>query len=494
MAEHISYIDDDEELTRRRVPPPPATLLAPPAFLEAAADKEERQRQQKLLDEARKKREDKYEEYRDLFAKDFPKGIAAHYQFLSQSIVTDLERAIENIIPPTTNVMTHYRFMKERLLNKFGPNSQKNAEETRRKIEGLHGDHRGWDIYLAAVDSLVEVLTKTPVRDTANNPVMQPVPDRPHLPIPPTTANLADFLAYKNDDANAQRAWELLNPTDKPMNHRPTDVAIKSSVMLALGSSVFGPYSILAQRYRQNDHANKTWTDLRMDIESSITNNVIGTSHDPDIHMRQRDRTFREWRQSPSRFDQPPTESRSSRTLYDTYHNDSRKRPSEHPHQPPHFPQDVRAATPTSQATTPTQLYPCANCSGDHRATECDSTKCFTCQANFPTAALRQAHYLATHKRDNTAKRARFAPINAPSRSQYTPPSSPFLSRSAAEMHNPSPYDSGYDSNFSTASGPGHPPSSRGNSDIDDQVESYIRDHQLLILLTINFGASSYDL
>jgi hypothetical protein len=91
MAEHISYIDDDEEMARRRVPPPLATFLAPPAFLETAADKEERQRQQKLIDEARKKREDKYEEYRDLFAKDFPKGTAAHYQFLSQSIVTDLE-------------------------------------------------------------------------------------------------------------------------------------------------------------------------------------------------------------------------------------------------------------------------------------------------------------------------------------------------------------------------------------------------------------------
>jgi hypothetical protein len=121
MAEHISYIDDDEEMARRRFPPPPATFLAPPAFLESSADKEERQRQQKLIDEAKKKREDKYEEYRDLFAKDFPKGIAAHYQFLSQSIVTDLKRAIENIIPTTTNVMTHYHVMKERLLNKFGP-------------------------------------------------------------------------------------------------------------------------------------------------------------------------------------------------------------------------------------------------------------------------------------------------------------------------------------------------------------------------------------
>ena len=155
MAENISYIEDEEEMARRSIPPPPAEFLAPPAFLETPQDKEERQRQQKLMDEARKKREDKFEEYRDLFAKDFPKGIPAHYAFLSQSIITDLERAVQNITPPTTNFMIHYRVMKDRLLNKFGPNSQKDAEETRRKIESLHGDHRGWDIYLAALDALV---------------------------------------------------------------------------------------------------------------------------------------------------------------------------------------------------------------------------------------------------------------------------------------------------------------------------------------------------
>ena len=102
---------------------------------------------------------------------------------------------------------------------------------------------------MAALDTLVEVLSKTQVRDTANNPVLQPVPIRPHLPIPPTTATtLAVFLAYLNDDANTQRAWEVLNPNDnKYINHRPTDAAIKSSVMLALGSSTFEPYSNLVQ-------------------------------------------------------------------------------------------------------------------------------------------------------------------------------------------------------------------------------------------------------
>ena len=147
MAENISYIDDEEEVARRSMPPPPSLYLAPPAFLESPQDKEERQRQQKLIDESRKKREDKFEEYRDHFAnKDYPKGIAAHYSFLSESIITDLERAVQNITPPTSNVMTHYRVMKERLLSKHGPNSQKEAEETRKKLEGLHGDHRGWDV------------------------------------------------------------------------------------------------------------------------------------------------------------------------------------------------------------------------------------------------------------------------------------------------------------------------------------------------------------
>ena len=183
------------------------------------------------------------------------------------------------------------------------------------------------------------------------------------------------------------------------MNHRPTDAAIKSSVMLALGSSIYSPYSILAQRYRQNDHANKTWTDLRMDIESNISNNFTGTSRDPDIHMRQRDRPTRDWHRSLSRFDQPPAESRSSRALYDAYHYECRKRSIDNTAQPP--PQDVRAAMPTTQPTTPTQLFPCANCGGDHRATECDSLKFFTCQATFLTAAQRQAHYMHTQTRSN---------------------------------------------------------------------------------------------
>ena len=311
---------------------------------------------------------------------------------------------------------------------------------------------------------------------------MQPVPIRPHNPLPLATATIAEFLTYRNNEANAQIAWDLLHPNDKIMNHRPTDSAIKGTSMLALGSSTFPPYSNLAQRYHQIDHANKTWTDLRTDIESNISNNFIGTSRDSAIRHRQHDRPSRDWRHSPSYFD-PSTasESRSSQIPYDNYRQTNRKKKPDPPNTG--ITHDIRAAIPTGQPNTPTQLYPCANCAGDHRATDCDSTKCFTCQANFPTAALRQAHYLSTHRRDSASKRARFAPIHTPARGHHTPPSSPFLSRSVTEMHNPSPYDSGYDSSFSTASGPGQPLSSRGNSDIDDQVDRYIRDQRVVTIV-----------
>jgi hypothetical protein len=80
--------------------------------------------------------------------------------------------------------------------------------------------------------------------------------------------------------------------------------------MLALGISRFAPYSILHQRYRQTDHANKTWVDLRLDIELIITNNITGTSRDPIFRTRER-----------TRWDQPPAENRASRIFYDAYHD-----------------------------------------------------------------------------------------------------------------------------------------------------------------------------
>ena len=51
---------------------------------------------------------------------------------------------------------------------------------------------------------------------------------------------------------------------------------------MALADSQHECYSSMANRYWQTDHANKTWRELRADIESLIQNNRRGTSKDLD--------------------------------------------------------------------------------------------------------------------------------------------------------------------------------------------------------------------
>ena len=42
-------------------------------------------------------------------------------------------------------------------------------------MNDLHGD---------ALDDAIDILSKTPVRDIANNPVLENTPVRPHNPVP----------------------------------------------------------------------------------------------------------------------------------------------------------------------------------------------------------------------------------------------------------------------------------------------------------------------
>ena len=145
----------------------------------------------------------------------------------------------------------------------LGTKSEKDAKEGRRKFASIVVDTCGTDVvFLAAADSIVDNLAKTLVRDSAKTPVTEPVPLRPHLLRPPWYSNRTDLVAYIQADAADQAAWELRHPANKPMNHHPTDNAIKNTVIIALGKSSFTAYSSLAQRYQQVDHATKTWPEL----------------------------------------------------------------------------------------------------------------------------------------------------------------------------------------------------------------------------------------
>ena len=57
------------------------------------------------------------------------------------------------------NEAKYRKIIRERLQDKLGPNSQKDAEELRRKLTNLQGDARGWEIY--------QVLENTAKRDSA---------------------------------------------------------------------------------------------------------------------------------------------------------------------------------------------------------------------------------------------------------------------------------------------------------------------------------------
>ena len=84
-------------------------------------------RLQKLYDDNRRKKEAKFEDYEELFALDYGKAIAAHYHFLSPTLQLDIDRAIEEIDPPTTNVAIHYRTLKSHLQTNGDPTESKTA-------------------------------------------------------------------------------------------------------------------------------------------------------------------------------------------------------------------------------------------------------------------------------------------------------------------------------------------------------------------------------
>ena len=233
------------------------------------------------------------------------------------------------------------------------------------------------------------------------------------------------------------------------MNHRPTDTALKNNVMLALATSVFPPYSILAQRYRQTDHANKTWVDLRQDIELIVTNNPVppATQHSDtatvpiangDNHRHPSTLNPQKaappgssmTHTTPPRLPAPAVTQGALMTPHTTRHQTSARR-----HQRPPLPHQARRTLthdPTAAATTAPR----------NATTPSTSSAKQYCQTVFPNPAARQAHYLSIHERDT--KRARFE--QDPPRGHYTTPTSPFLSRSVQDMNNPSPYDSRYDS------------------------------------------------
>jgi hypothetical protein len=78
---------------------------------------------------------------KETFSSDYPKAIATVYGLVSETIRKDLTRAVGNSVPTITNNEAKYHRIRKRLQdNKWGPNSQKDAEELRRKLTKIPAD------------------------------------------------------------------------------------------------------------------------------------------------------------------------------------------------------------------------------------------------------------------------------------------------------------------------------------------------------------------
>ena len=80
-------------------------------------------RQQLLIDEERNFAATIAKDYKEKFASDYPKTIAIVYGLVSETIRKDLTRAVENAVPVITNNEAKYHKIRERLQDKWGPNS-----------------------------------------------------------------------------------------------------------------------------------------------------------------------------------------------------------------------------------------------------------------------------------------------------------------------------------------------------------------------------------
>jgi hypothetical protein len=136
---------------------------------------------------------------------------------------------------------------------------------------------------------------------------------------------------------------------------------------------------MVANRYRQTDHATKTWSELSADVESIIQNNHKGTSKDPDIFPNRHSRRiiYDDATQPPQKYIRAARD--TSPNHYDPF---SPYEPNNYYTSDPQTqPFSTRAASYLpNPSTSPAPNRPnCVNCCGDHAGRDCDSLTCSKC-------------------------------------------------------------------------------------------------------------------
>jgi hypothetical protein len=97
-------------------------------YIETPQEKEMRAREQANLDEDRKEKKKDFDRWQEKFAVDFAKGMDCIYQLVSQTIITDLDRTLEQLTPVTRDAeIQFFTTIFRRLEDKWGPTSKKDS-------------------------------------------------------------------------------------------------------------------------------------------------------------------------------------------------------------------------------------------------------------------------------------------------------------------------------------------------------------------------------
>lgn len=433
QAEQISYILNPAELSRRKTQP-----VAPPRlvslFIETAEDTENRKYEQRLLDDDHKALMAKYRSYVEDIPNDFGSAIALVLKTVSEAIKVDLQDWMSKL-PSGTAPEGKYNSMRERLEEKWGPSSQRDAIELRDTLSNLDGDAIGWEKYLQRFEEIVSTLTKTLVRDERMQPVFGPAPVLPFFPMSiecmQPHVNQGEINAYFFAARDALNRWVSSPQLGTVLTHAPTEQDRKGILLRALSRSTITEFSRIASFYHLGDNIGKPLDAMWKDVESAMTmqRNAAGDDsrrrmmggyeslQSSSVRMNQGHRLQPHSR---GRSDYAVHHSANQRNHYRSTGNHSSQSNNNAELQPfldQQQSESFSSSSPNVYDANSVQM-PCKNCKGEHFTKECPSVKCHTCGQIFATAPERKNHYITVHGVHQRPQSVKFkeSPGKGPSR------------------------------------------------------------------------------
>ena len=402
--EDLSEILDTDEIARIKTPPiiPAMIEFVPenPGDVESDEARRARARGQALADKSYASRESNYLEGIKKLAAKFNRATVLVLKHVDALINLDMHQFLKSDPIKRLDPESKYNSLRQHFSDHWGPHSSLDVAKIKQELTEMEGDDPGWRKYLQNFNYFVGSLEQTMQRDATDAIIYGPLPNAEYPPRPLTTAPAAQHTAYVIACQQADEARDALYPHGgPPLNHRPTDIELKTILLEALSASKLSAYKTLYQQYCNRSHNGKTYTDLYNDIHDLVKYESDG------VRSSTRDR---------ENDADDSDASRSTRASSRSSNLHSSRRAAQIAAAAQQRAQQVAANTSansnilyqqqspvgSNKGSTQRQQEPCKNCKSTKHSTKwCTSTKCYEkdCGKTFDTADDRKAHFIKEH-------------------------------------------------------------------------------------------------